>query len=111
MEYKTKITEKERPTMYMSRMLEVGKAANGFVIECRVPLKPEAKSTAKMDSCCCVSGSSSCEKQYIAKDAKELAEIISDVIPLLDGDYKTESDFDKAFSEATSEMEEKGEKE
>lgn len=96
--------------MYMSRMLEVGKAANGFVVECCVPLKPEAKSTAKMDSCCCISGSSSCEKQYIAKDATELAEILSDIIPLLDGDYKTESDFDKAFAEATSELEDTTEK-
>lgn len=84
--------------MYMTRMIEVSKATNGYVLECRVPLKPEAKSTNKMDTCC--SPSSSCEKQYVAKDAKEVAELIADVMPLLDGDYKTEDEFDSAFKAA-----------
>jgi len=93
--------------MYMSRMLEVGKAANGFVVECRVPLKAEAKSTSKMDICC--SPSNSCEKQYIAKNAKEVGDLIADLMPLLDGDYKTEGEFDKAFMSACGDAE-KGEK-
>lgn len=99
--------------MYMDRVLEISKASNGFVVSCSVPLKPEAKSTGKMNSCCC-SPSSSCNKQYIAKDGKEVGDIISDLMPLLDSEYKTESEFDKAFEEATSDMEDakdmKGEK-
>lgn len=94
--------------MYMQRVIEVSKATNGFVLECRVPLKPDAKKTEKMDMCC---GSGSCEKQYIAKDAKEVADLIADIMPLLDEDYKTEDEFDTAFKAATADMEasEKGE--
>lgn len=90
-------------SMYMSRMIEISKAANGYVLECRVPLKPEAKPSKKMDMCC--SPSSSCEKQYIAKDAKEVADLVDDIMPLLDGEYKTEGDFDKAFMTAIGDME------
>jgi len=98
--------------MWMSRMISISKATNGYVLECTVPLKPEAKSTAKMDSCCCSPcGSSSADKQYIAKDSKEVSDLVEDIMPLLDGEYKTESDFDKAFEAATSmaNSEEKGE--
>jgi hypothetical protein len=94
--------------MYMTRVIEVSKATNGFVLECRVPLKPEAKSTSKMDMCC--SPSSSCEKQYIAKDAKEVAELISDIMPLLDQEFKTEKEFDNAFAKATNDLETADEK-
>ena len=87
--------------MYMTRMIEVSKATNGYVLECRVPLKPESKSSAKMDMCC----SSSAERQYVAKDAKEVADLIADIMPLLDGDYKTEDDFDSAFAEACGDSE------
>lgn len=90
-------------SMYMSRMIEISKAANGYVLECRVPLKQAAKSSSKMDTCCVPS--SSCEKQYIAKDAKEVAELVDDIMPLLDGEYKTEGDFDKAFMSAVGDME------
>lgn len=82
----------------------MGKVSNGFVVECRVPLKPVAKATEKMVKCCCLTSESSCEKQYIAKDAKELAELIADIIPLLSEDFKDEDEFDKAFKEATAEM-------
>ena len=91
--------------MYMTRVIEVSKATNGFVLECRVPLAPEAKSTAKMDSCCCPS--SSCEKQYIAKDAQEVADLIADIMPLLDQEFKTEKEFDNAFEKATMSMDDK----
>ena len=91
--------------MYMDQMISVGKVTNGFLIECRVKFKKEAKATDKMDKCCCVSPSyDSCEKQYIAKNSKELAELIEDIIPLLDQDFTKESEFDKAFEEATKEM-------
>lgn len=92
--------------MYMDQMISVGKATNGFIVECRVRFKKEAKETKKMSACCCGPSdyNGSCEKQYIAKDAKEVGELIADIMPLLDGDYAKESDFDKAFEEATKEM-------
>ena len=94
-------------SMYMSRMIEISKAANGYVLECRVPLKPNVKPTNKMSDCC--SPSSSCEKQYIAKNAKEVADLVDDIMPLLDGEYKTEGDFDKAFMSAIGDMESESE--
>lgn len=83
--------------MYMNRMIEVGKAQNGYVVECRVPFKPkEAKKGNDMP--CCVS---SCgEKQYIAKDAKEVGELIEKLMPLLEDDYSDDKAFDKAFNTA-----------
>lgn len=95
--------------MYMDQMISVGKATNGFIVECRVKFKKEAKKTEKMASCCCApvgEYAGSCEKQYIAKDAKEVGELISDIMPLLDGDYAKESEFDSAFEAATKEMKE-----
>jgi len=86
--------------MYTSRMLEIGKVENGFVVECRVPLKPKAKSTTKMDSCCVPCGPGSCEKQYIAKTAKEVGELIEDLMPLLEAEYTSEKEFDSAFNQA-----------
>lgn len=91
--------------MYMSKMLSIGKVDNGFVIECQVPLKKDSKKSKEMDVCC----SSSCEKQYIAKDAAQAAKLIQDMIPLLDAEYKSENEFDSAFDEAAGEME-KGDK-
>ena len=91
--------------MYMSRMISVSKAQNGYVVECTVPLKPDAKKTGKMDSCCYPG---SADKQYIAKDAKEVGDLIEDIMPLLDADYKTEDEFDAAFKKATADAE-KGE--
>jgi len=97
--------------MYMNKVIEISCAANGFVIGVNVPLKPNAKGTSKMDTCSDSSPSQAC-KQYLAKDAAEVGDLLEDILPLLDGDYTTESDFDKAFDEATNEMsaEEKGEK-
>jgi len=91
--------------MYIDQMISIGKMANGYIVECRVPLKKDAKSSDKMSSCCCVSNYS-CEKQYIAKDLKEVIELVGDVMPLLEEDFSKESEFDKAFEEATKEMEE-----
>lgn len=93
--------------MYMDQMISVGKATNGFIVECRVKFKKEAKKTEKMSACCCFPSeyAGSCEKQYIAKTAKEVGELIEDIMPLLEADYTKESEFDKAFEEATKEME------
>ena len=94
--------------MYMDKCVEISCAANGCVIGLNVPLKPDAKKTDKMLGCC---SDSTAMKQYIAKDAKEVADLIEDILPLLDQEFKTEDEFNKAFDEATNEMsaEEKGE--
>lgn len=86
--------------MYMTRMIEISKATNGYVLECRVPLKLEAKPTKNMDIC--LGSSSSCEKQYVVKDAKEVSALVNDIMPLLDGDYKSENEFDSAFAAAVA---------
>ena len=92
--------------MYMDQMVSVGKCANGFIVEARVKFKKEAKKTEKMTSCCCGPSeyAGSCEKQYLAKTAKEVSELIEDIMPLLSEDFKNEDEFDKAFEEATKEM-------
>ena len=87
--------------MYMSRMLEVGKAENGFVVECRCKIKP-AKKTEAQTMCCDYPGSS--EKQYIAKDAKEVGELIAKLMPMLEEEYDDEKSFDSAFDKATMGM-------
>lgn len=97
--------------MYMDQMISVGKVSNGFLVECRVRFKKDAKETEKMKTACCCMPSEyagSCEKQYIAKDAAEVAALINDIMPLLDQDFTKESEFDKAFDEATKDAE-KGE--
>ena len=90
--------------MYLDRVVEVGKAANGFIVSANVPLKPEAKSTKTMDCC-----RGSVDRQYICKDAKEAADVIGDLIPLLDEAFKTGDEFDKAFAEATGSAEDEKE--
>ena len=87
--------------MYMSNMLSVGRCENGFTIECRCKIKPAKKAEAKT-MCCDYPGSS--EKQYIAKDAKEVGELIAKLMPMLEEEYDNEKDFDKAFDAATADM-------
>lgn len=83
--------------MYMDKVLEVGKAENGFVISCNVPIEPSKKDTKDMPmSMPCDSEN----KMYLAKDAAEVGAIILKIMPLLDMDFKTEEEFDKAFAEA-----------
>ena len=83
--------------MYMKRMLEIGQASNGFVIECRVPIKPKGKKNN--DGLCCEYPGSS-EKQYIAKDAAEVVSLIEKLMPMLDDSFTTEEEFDVAFDKA-----------
>lgn len=92
--------------MYMERMLSVGKAENGYIIECEVPMKPEKKGSDKMISCC----NPHCSKQYIAKDEKEVAALIADMMPLLDMEHDNEESFDKAFNKAVGMQEMEGAK-
>ncbi len=81
--------------MYMKRMLEIGQATNGYVVECRVPIKKKEKSKEMVDS---YPGSS--EKQYVAKDLKEVTEIVGKLMPLLDEAFTSEDEFDAAFEKA-----------
>ena len=85
--------------MYMTRMIEVGQASNGYVVECRVPLKPKKEKESK-DLCEFYPGS--CEKQYIAKSTQEVVDIMTRLMPLLDESFATEDAFDSAFDEAAS---------
>jgi hypothetical protein len=89
-------------------IIKIQKAENGYVIECEVPLKSDSKPSDKMSLCCCPG----CEKQYIAKDEAEVCDLIEDLLPLLDTEYTSEEEYDKAFDDATNENsdEEKGEK-
>lgn len=83
--------------MYMSKMISVGKAANGYVVECSVPIKPGKEKEAEGMT---ASYPGSREKQYIAKDADEVAALIAKLMPMLDEEYTTEDDFDTAFDKA-----------
>lgn len=83
--------------MYMKRMLEIGQVTNGFVVECRVPIKHDKKKDAD-NMPCCVSESS--EKQYIAKDAAEVSKLIEKLMPMLDMEYTSEEEFNSAFDKA-----------
>jgi hypothetical protein len=82
-------------------MVEIDKAENGYVIEVRVPLKEDAKSSPMMDSCCME------EKKYVAKDAAEVLDLLEDILPLLDSEYTDEKAFDKAFEKAVGVEDEK----
>ena len=85
--------------MYMTRMLEIGVAANGYVVECRAALKPKKKGDGRNEIDVY---QNSTEKQYIAKNEEELVKIINVLIPLVDKDkaYTSEDQFDAAFEEA-----------
>ena len=52
--------------MYMKRMFEIGQATNGYVVECRAPIKKKERENAK-ETVSEYQGS--CEKQFIAKDS------------------------------------------
>jgi len=81
----------------MKQMLEIGKADNGYIIEVRVRFKQENKKESKEVM---VDYPGSDEKQFIAKDLKELNSIIKKVMPLLDEEFTSEEEFDAAFTEA-----------
>lgn len=83
--------------MYMSKMISVGKASNGYIVECCVPIKPGKEKEAE-DMPVAHPGSS--EKQYIAKDAEAVAALIAKLMPMLDEEYTSEDDFDTAFDKA-----------
>lgn len=79
--------------MYMKKMLEIGKAENGYVVECRVPFKPKKDKENEPVMC-------GAEKQYIAETTADVAKIIEKIMPLLDEDFSSEDEFDNAFGKA-----------
>ena len=83
--------------MYMKRMMEIGQASNGFVIECRVPIKPEKKAESKN---MVAEYPGSCEKQFIAKNADEVVSLIHKLMPMLDDSFTSEEQFSAAFDKA-----------
>lgn len=83
--------------MYMNKMIEIGKAENGYVVECRVPFKEDKN---KEEKGMIAEYPGSCEKKYVAKGLKEVTALVTKLMPMLDEDYKSEEDFDQAFSEA-----------
>lgn len=83
--------------MYMKRMFEIGQATNGYVVECRVPIKKKERENAK-ETISEYQGS--CEKQFIAKDVKGVVDLINKLLPMLDDAFSSEEQFDSAFNEA-----------
>jgi len=85
--------------MYMNRMLSIGQAENGYVVECRARIKPEKK---KKVSALVAEYPGSKEKQFIAADAAEVITIVQTLLPMLDETYTTEDEFDAAFEDAAA---------
>lgn len=85
--------------MYKETMLGVCQIANGYLIEVRAHWKkPKDKDEDEKNCCCCVSnGMGYGEKEIFAKDAADLAKKIELVIPLLDAEFGSESEFEAAF--------------
>jgi len=79
--------------MYMKKMLEIGKAENGYVVECRVPIKEKKEKDMPVTQ-------GMAEKQYIAEDIDGVAKIIQNIMPMLDEKFTSEDEFDKAFKDA-----------
>lgn len=80
--------------MYMDRVLEVSKATNGFVVSCYAPIKPDKNNKDCIDC--------NRNKQYLAKDIEEVKATIEKLLPMMDMEFKSESEFDKAFESAAS---------
>jgi hypothetical protein len=82
----------------MHQMLVIGKADNGYVVEVRVPLKPKKSKEGKENDCICCEPSA--DKQYIVKEMSEISALIEKIMPMLDDDFSSEDEFDKAFKDA-----------
>ena len=81
--------------MYLNRALSVCIAENGFVIEINVPIKSkEKKGEVEWDR--------TQNKQYVVTNAAEIAPMIEKLVPLLDLEYTSEDEFDKAFDKAAT---------
>jgi hypothetical protein len=83
--------------MYHEKMLSVAKIANGFLIEVRAPYKRKEKDGDSKECCCMPAGMSYGEKEVYAKDATDLGQKIETLIPMLDEEFGSESEFEAAF--------------
>lgn len=83
--------------MYMNKMITVGRAENGFVIECQVPVKKDKRDEVDETM---ASYSMDNEKQYVAKDADEATTLVEKLLPLLDDTFTSEDEFNAAFDKA-----------
>lgn len=84
--------------MYREKMLSVGKIANGYLIEVRAPYKRKEKEDEDKDRCCCVEiGMGYGEEEVFAKDPIDLGKKIEALIPMLDEEFASKSEFESAF--------------
>lgn len=84
--------------MYHEKMLSVVKIANGYLLEVRAPYKRKEKDEEEKDRCCCASvGMGYGEKEVYAKDAADLGKKIEMLMPMLDEEFASESEFEAAF--------------
>ena len=81
--------------MYRERMISVSKIENGFIVEVRAPYKRKAKDSDEDQSM--IEGMSYGEKEVYAKDAVDLGKKIEALIPMLDTEFASESEFEAAF--------------
>jgi len=81
--------------MYHEKMLSVAKISNGFLIEVRAPYKKKEKEGEGNE----VEPMGECygEKEVYAKDATDLGQKIEALIPMLDAEFGSESEFEAAF--------------
>ena len=83
--------------MYMKRMLSVGSVANGYVVECQVPVKKEMEEDEKELS---HAYPGECSQQYVAKSLDEVTALIGKLMPMLDREFTSEDEFNAAFKKA-----------
>lgn len=84
--------------MYKDKMLSIEKITNGYIIEVKVPYKKKEKEDESKDRSCCVSmGMGYGEKEVYAENADDLGKKIVALIPMLDEEFGSESEFDAAF--------------
>ena len=81
--------------MYRETMIGIAKVSNGFIVDVRVPYKRKAKDSDEDQSM--IEGMSYGEKEVYAKDAMDLGEKIEALIPMLDTEFASESEFEAAF--------------
>lgn len=77
-----------------NRVISIQKISNGFILELRVPFKPKEEGD---DDRCCSIGFNYGEKEIFAKDAADIARKIEVLMPLLDIEFGSESEFEAAF--------------
>jgi hypothetical protein len=80
--------------MDMRDAITIGVAENGFIVKVHVPISD--KKSKEMYSMC---GEYS-DKKYVVMSAAEIAPLIEKLVPLLDMEYTSEDEFDKAFNKA-----------